>query len=421
MPLSASPTLFDILTRILRRLGQGGNAEPIWEISELLAYHDEGTQELTRLTNILWDRDALDDLPPAANHSFHFEPDFIRSRYPVPFTNISNLDIEIHTIGARAEYDFPWEYEYANSTAGPGEIDFPWERLYAPATSLHCASVVPLPDDTIAVERVTWDDRRIDPLHSSELEKIDRVYEKPIYGDVIAYTQDKDGFDNLRKWHIPIVSAIPHVIGIRGIPRGVVNTDDPSEQLMHIDEWGIVISGVLDTAPMGLSLFWDANPSIQEEVGNSWDDPILGFGSLTVEGDVGALRQFPDYHPARSVFGLARRISPSARNTMVEHRRTAIPASDLSDRPELAPYLLLYVRSYVMWRALKRRGPGQNLKLSEHYRQRWEAGKARIARRMERAHMRRDIVLGGGSDTATSQPALARPPWDLDYGQVDEL
>lgn len=415
MSFAPSSTMAELLTATLRRLGQGGFAVPLWTQTELLGYWQDGLTELTRQTNQIWDRDALDDLPPPANHSFPWEPDFIVSRPPRQVSGISNLDVEIHTIGSRAEYDFPWERDYAPSSAGPGEMDFTWERLYAPASSLHPAAVVALPEGHTDTERVAWSDRRIDALRSADLERKDRVYESAV-GDVIAYTEDKDGYGNLRKYHIPPISPIPHAVGVRGIPRGVVDTATLGVFFMHLDEWAVVIAGVLD-APS--SLFDGFNPQILSDTGTSWDDvSSAGFAGMTVEGSVGSLRVLPGYHPAHSNLGIARRLSPSVRNTTIEFRRTSNPISDLSDRPELPPYQLTYVRHYVCWRALKRRGPGQNLKLSEHYRQRWEAGIARVNRRLNLTQSQREIVLGGAGLSPT-QPPLARPPWELDYGQLD--
>jgi hypothetical protein len=136
-----------------------------------------------------------------------------------------------------------------------------------------------------------------------------------------------------------------------------------------------------------------------------------------VIGD-GLLRRFPGYHPARSTNGFARHISPSLRNTAAEYRRSTTPINQLQDRPELPRYQLTYVRHYVCWRALKRRGPGQNLKLAAHYEQRWNMCIARVLRRMEMMNAQRDIVLGGSGEAPGNQP-LARPPWQLDYGQMD--
>lgn len=73
-----------------------------------------------------------------------------------------------------------------------------------------------------------------------------------------------------------------------------------------------------------------------------------------------------------------------------------------------------YIRWFVMWKALERDGPGQNLELAEHYRERYHGAVARVLRRKQRASSSRVLRMGGGQPRDLNpRPRL---PWN--YGKV---
>jgi hypothetical protein len=115
-------------------------------------------------------------------------------------------------------------------------------------------------------------------------------------------------------------------------------------------------------------------------------------------------------------FGLPRRPYQDGKNVRLEvYRQGRVP-----DNPtvvcELPDRYALYLCDYAQWQLLSRRGPGQDLKLAEHFRLRWVRDTARIANRidrMERAHV---SILGGDGQSLTTRPPRPKLPWN--YGSV---
>lgn len=406
-----------------RRLGDPiaeNTAEPIWTTAEILGHFRNGLEELCRATGILWDKETLDDTPPACNYEFPFEPSYVTARRIAAYSGVTTLDSEIHVIGYQHECNFSWEAERgSHSQLTLGEIEFPFERDEAPAGSLHQAAVVTLPDGSLQVERVTWDNRRIPPLRSSELERVDSRYEVTT-GAVQAYSQDKDGLDKLRKYQIPVATpTMLSPVGVRGIPRGVgILRPGAPIYHMHMDEWGMVFAGVLDSPP---SIYGDFFPIPEQPVrlrDVTWLRSDSPFADCTIVGNEGGLRRLPGYHPARSTYGTARHIAPTDHNTAVEYQRTPLPCDSEFDRPQLPPYMVKYVRHYTLWKCLSRKGAGQNLKLAAHFKLRWQQSVALTQERL--ARVQSQVTHGFGPQGSTpGKPPLARPSSDLDYGQMD--
>lgn len=419
--------LSTLVARTLRHLGDDPStpSTPLFTTSEIEGYYRDGLEELARATSFLWDRDVLEDQAPPCTHDFEWERSYITSRRKTVSAvsaasreAATNLEVEIHIRGTQATYTFEWERKHTFLPFGPGEVSFAWERSYAPTTSLENAAVVRLPEEALTVERSTWNDRRITPLMSRELEWMDRNYETG-KGNVDGYTMDKDGLRSFRKWKIPSAqSSSLSATGVVGIPRGLATTQaTPSTLHMHIDEWGMVFTA--GTVDFPLSITEDFVPliSITAIIPVSWTQSDSPFASYSVRGDKGLLRRLPGYHPSRGVIGFARRISTSSRNTAIEYSRRPRELSSEFDIPELPAYVLRYVDFYARYRALDHDGPAHDPELAEHYRLRWEAGIQRVQERLNRVYSQRVIRLGGGQETR-SGPAVARPPWDLDYGQV---
>lgn len=401
--------------------------EPLWTTAEIEGHFRDGLEELCRVTGILWDKETLDDIPPACNYNFDFERNYItgHTRRFVPVVGSTAIETEIHVLGQRYECNFPWEADRgSHSQLTLGEIEFPWERDYAPEGSLHCAAVVPLPDGAIEVVRVTWDNKKIAPVRSSDLEYHDPNYET-IPGVVQAYAQDKDGLSNLRKYQIPSTPAsLLSPVGVVGIPRGVgILRPGPPTYHMHLDEWGMVFAGAVDSVPWGVSLFGDFFPIPTQAARDkdiTWLRSNSPWANCEVVGSEGGLRRLPGYHPARATYGTGRHIAPTTRNTAVETHRTPLPCEQGFDRPQIPAYMVIYVRHYTLWKCLSRKGAGQNLKLAGHYKKLWLGALGRVEERLNRVQAQ--VTRGfGPQGTPTSKPPLARPSSDLDYGQMDNF
>lgn len=409
-------TLSTLVNSVRKRIGDSNDlGERIWTDDEIEDYLRDGYEALCLETGLIWDRCTMDDLPMPGNWNYDFEaPFFVTFRKPA-YSGITALDSEIWVRCYQFEYTHPWERDWAFSPRGPASSSFPWEREYD--TTLQCSAVLPLPDGALQVERATWNERHIPALRSSELEKIDSLYESG-RSSVLAFTQDKDGLASFRKWHIPSSSAsVPYTDGVTGIPRGIKNTT-PTTHYMHLDEWGWVFDGVLDAAPSPfgdfVALYFTLPPKVTAP---GWSLPAdAGFSDFAVSGDYGLLRRLPGHHPSRSVWGFARHVSTAVRNTVIEFRRTG-EKLELKDQIDQPINILAYIRHYACWQALRRRGPGQHPALASHYQARWLSGLERLNTRRRR--MQQQEVYQYGDGRPGGAPPLAQPGPDLNYGQME--
>lgn len=97
----------------------------------------------------------------------------------------------------------------------------------------------------------------------------------------------------------------------------------------------------------------------------------------------------------------------------IEYQRRAATLSADGTSLDIPDRYCDYVRHYVMWKAYERDGLGQNLKMAEHYRVRYEEGIARMLRRKSQIHAARINRLGGGR---YDRPTLGRPVLPWQYG-----
>lgn len=101
-------------------------------------------------------------------------------------------------------------------------------------------------------------------------------------------------------------------------------------------------------------------------------------------------------------------------NTRIEYykRGTALVASS-QEAFDIPDYYVKFIRFFALFRALERNGTGQDLKLSTHFKARYDDGVARMLRRKLLTQRSRRRVLQGESPTGISHP---RYPWA--YGPV---
>ena len=97
----------------------------------------------------------------------------------------------------------------------------------------------------------------------------------------------------------------------------------------------------------------------------------------------------------------------------IDYWRTFEATRDLSELPNR---YFLYLADYMQWRCLTRSGPGQDFKLAQLYKNRWERGLERIIDRLSKIHKDRVGRLGGTdtSDVRSSGPPRPKLPWQ--YG-----
>lgn len=100
----------------------------------------------------------------------------------------------------------------------------------------------------------------------------------------------------------------------------------------------------------------------------------------------------------------------------IEYWRRGTLLADSSSEIELPIRYTKYIQWYALWKALGREGAGQDLKLSQHYGERWVDGVDRLSKRRESVHRQRVHVLGGGERSVPRRGA--RPVLPSNYGQV---
>jgi len=110
-------------------------------------------------------------------------------------------------------------------------------------------------------------------------------------------------------------------------------------------------------------------------------------------------------------FRLVRAPAENPTEVRVDHWRHFEAQCSLS---ELPPRYFLYLADYMQQRALTKFGPGQNYKLAQLYKDRWERGIARIIKRVGRQNKERTGRMGGTSPGNRGGPPRARLPWN--YG-----
>jgi hypothetical protein len=104
----------------------------------------------------------------------------------------------------------------------------------------------------------------------------------------------------------------------------------------------------------------------------------------TLQGDLsyGILREDTEAFPSGHQYGVPKTLHPDANNTKVEIVRLGKKLKDYAF--ELPRNYVKYVIFYAMSQALKREGPGQDIKLAKHYAERFELGILRMDKRMQK-------------------------------------
>jgi hypothetical protein len=254
-----------------------------------------------------------------------------------------------------------WESSYVTSGLEPGNHTSIFEWGYLSKKYISALNDVPV--SLYQMERAVWGNIRLEPLTQKELRN-DPNYETTT-GIPIAYMMQQEGIRKFRKY-----------------PRAV----DASSQYSYVGTYGIL-----------------RNPA--------------DISSETPTGTFGPLRMITGelVSPSLYAWGLARTVTQSSQTTRIEFfRRGSAVVSD-NDAFELPDLYVKYLRHFAMHKAMEREGTGQDTKLSDHYRQRFDVGIARMKRRISSVLAQRVRVIGG-SDTRGQRPPKPRLPYQ--YGTV---
>ena len=335
-------TLQELRSDVQRRLGDSSAA--IWTSARIDEFIQDGADAVTIRTGCLWGMDVLPDVAAAFSITAEWEKEFLTG------------GMELSGI---ANFTAAFERDYMDDGIGPANHNHHWEFNDGHVDTTLCEGVADLPDDLYEIERSTWNNRRIDPLRSRELEMPDSSYELTA-GDVTGYLQDKDGFSRLRKYRVPSAAYEPYGL------------DDPEEI------WGVLVdvSDIDSATPEG-----------------TWGD----FINLSGEESMG------------DPWGVVVAIYKAQRAVRIEYTRRAV---DLANNQgfELPERHVVCVRNYAMARALECDGSGQELMLAAHFDARYEYGIARIMKQRSAVISNRKIVMGSRSTNGRTGPPLVRLP-----------
>jgi hypothetical protein len=206
-----------------------------------------------------------------------------------------------------------------------------------------------LPDGLVSVARVTHNWLRLEP-EQDRYHRQTRTAYQTLQGGVFSYQMDQDGWQNIRLVNVPItVLQSEDISGLHGVIRQISSYD---------------LSG----------------------------EPIIG--------SYGAVRAIPR-HFCGNQYGIIRRIIPDDGATRVELFRLG---RALENAPfELPDRSVKYVEWWAMHRAYSTPGEGENKKLADHYKIRFESGVDTLKKRVRTTMRERTIQMGSKRETGRDE------------------
>lgn len=311
-------TLDQVMFRVLGRLDDSDG--DVWSRDEIRLYIKDGANLFCRRSRCLFDMAYIENLPAVGNYSSSEEYELAKQIPGLILTNRREFTRSID------------KYTALPGLVGPAGLSthaqIPLLEAFEEA-GLEVAKSNPtgqLPRGFVAIERVTHDGITLYPEFSSGLaHEVDNRYEHQ-EGDSDWFTLDKDGLFTLRRY-----------------PTG----DGEADYGDVTGFYGVEVS----------------------------DDDYTGV----VIGDWGALAYDPENFPMGGPWGAPARLHPDTNNTRVELSRLNL---DLDGHVfDIPDSYIKYVEFWACSRALRRDGPGQDIKLADHYAERFELGIDRMLKR----------------------------------------
>lgn len=355
--------LANLCTRVLHRLGDSDRK--IWDEPEIDGYLRQAALQIAVMVRLVWDQAYLEDVPPG----FHCTSEFERGLLEFGFQY------------GVASCNHEWELEYGENAGLWTADDTRFANHTSPADLLHIVAAgayitgeptLPVPVPLVEIERAAWDQRTMDAVAPRHMMDWDSRFELT-QGEVIAYTWRKDGNRMLRKIRVP--NQLPTLMTTDGT-------------------WGIA-RNVADASLTSMSGTW------------------------------GIPRRIEGWHPIGSTvgYGTPRRFYYDQINVKIEFWRkfeVECRLSNLVDGQiqryagELPRRYFMYMADYCQWRALIRQGPGQDYKMAQLYKDRWERNLGRLYERVQRRDQERVYRAGGNDPSPRGKPPRPRLPWQ--YG-----
>lgn len=344
-------TLASLRSATARRLGDLTHA--IWSVEELDRHLTQAYDVIAQQQRVFWDWVYSENLPSGFSYTQAWEKDFLDRA-------------GLFDYGC-ANYTAPFEKDHLpeDELIGPANHTCPDEisHLSAVGASTAVSATDDVPETLTELARATWDNRGIEALSTREMRALDSRY-RDTEGDVYGLLWEFDGLRTIRKVRVPAAMA---------------DTFDCT------GAWGLL---------------------------RDCED----LTSAAVTGTFGIPRIVPSQHPLGwARFGTPRRVYSDGKNVRLEHWRQGRPMVADADLCELPDRYALYLRDYAQAECYRRRGPGQDLALAQHFDQRWQRDLTRIAARQRVVVSQRLHVMGGSGRTGSRRPPAPVLPWN--YGQ----
>jgi len=324
-------TLTDATNNVLRQLDD--EDEDVWTRDQIEDWVQDGYDMLCREAKCLFDMVMFDRQPRVGNHTRDFEKDYMSG-----------------PIFERFNYTYEDEKEYVEPGAkGPtnhtsiDNANFMTEEDRGPSVKTENT----LPSTFVEVDRCLHDWLRIYPRTARWLRRSRNIYDKE-QGGVFTYSMDQDGLFVFRTIGVPVSTISPvEIQGTYGPIKAFTGSDF------------------------------------------QWSDETV----VNLNGGYGAVRSVPREFPiGAQQYGAVRRVVEDENATRVEYYRLG---KDLKEYPfEVPDRAVKYVEWWALHRAYSQPGEGEDKRLADHYRARFEDGVARIDRRVKDAMKERAYGMG---------------------------
>jgi hypothetical protein len=349
------------VTDVLTRLGDKETA--VWTRDEIELYYKDGLDQFCRRSKCLWDIYAIENLPPVGNWQTDLEKYFAEQIPGMGLTDERMNFTAEHERGDQIGNAYPGPRRGPAAATSPGDRAFFGNFTNITTNNGKQVTGGTLPNNTVEVTRVAFDNRSLNGISSQRMREIDPNYETRA-GDPQWYLFDKDGIFYLR-----VVPAA----------QGNASYDTVS------GSWGTLTQRL------------DANSAVEDTIDEGG------------HGGYGILRHRTDMFPSGGPHGTPTRVHPDSANIKVEvFRLNRDPDSHEIEIP------LAYQKYPIFWamhRALERTGPGQDIQLSDHYKSRFDMGVGRMERKVRELDKERIGRLGGLRKMSEFGLGSPQPPY----------
>ena len=191
-------TLDDAVTEVLTRLGDKENQ--IWSRDEIKLYFKDGLDQFCHRTKCLWDVYIIENLPPVGNWQTDLEKHLAEQ---IPGMQLTDERMHFTAEDERSKSTGGYSGAYPGTRSGPavatGSADRDQLDSFTNITVSAGKQVTGgnIPNDTVEVTRVAYDQRTLTGISSQRMREIDPRYETR-GGEPQWFMFDKDGLFYIR-------------------------------------------------------------------------------------------------------------------------------------------------------------------------------------------------------------------------------